>query len=491
MDHIYSFEDLAIARRCLRQFSLRLERRSELQSSGAELTLADFLEYPSGSAATHQFLERYRIEQAYINALNTGGSPVIHPGALACAFGETSCGLDSLLQRGSESLEEFRRGEISVIMNAVVLAGRRLIRIDRLSRDGSGQIRLDLARTSSKIKDGYVRDAGWTVQGLDALGIKVDDIEILLLDREGAGDEGSFFKAIRQKRRHKFIRQDVGEELQRYIDALKDGPPGPCRSEYCPVCSSERPRANDWGSIHNLHKSGGLSRQLSEQGILWVDELDQVKSPLREKLKAHHWIQHRCEKTGEEHVDAPALRKFLDGLKWPLYFIDFECFLEALPSWTGVGAWEHAPFLYSLYRMDRTLTVTRMDHVLIPPGQDLRREMAGQLVRDIGTAGSVLVYGIHFERSILQRLAAAVPEHADALISVVNRLVDLQTPFADFSYYHPHQSGKISLKVLLPIMTEHGYADERVSKRQRGVCRLLLPAASRIAGEGRMGSLCR
>jgi hypothetical protein len=462
MELLYSYEDLTVGRRCLRQLRQRLDSRSGLRRPVGP---QDFLEYPSGSAATHQFLERYRLEQAYVRAFSAEvpDSEIIFPGSMACVMEQSPCDLEDILALSRRALEDFSEKRIPALVNGFFRCGNRLIRIDRLLRNPDGMIILELAKSASKIKDGYVREAGWNLQGLESLGVRPDEISVLLLNRDRSGSDEPFYRPMRQKRRHKFIRQDADGELQGILQALDADELPSCGSEYCDLCSDDQPKANDWGSIHNLHKSGGLSRKLSEQGILWVDELDQVKSPLREKLKAQHWIQHRVEKTGEEHIDVTALRRFLEGLEWPLYFIDFECFLEALPSWSGVGIWEHAPFLYSLYRMDRTLTVTRLDHYYMPPGEDRRREMAAQLIRDIGKSGSVLVYGIHFERAVISRLAASLADLAPKLEAVIERLVDLQTPFAEFAYYHPHQSGKISLKILLPILTEHDYDSSRVS----------------------------
>ncbi len=461
MDQLYSYDDLVVGRRCLRQLRRRLEQRS----SADELLLSQLPEAPKGSSSTHQFLERSRIEKAYIDSFleQEPGSVVIHAGLADSLIQHRDDHIVTLYRQSQAALDDLSTGAIPALVNGLFVVGQRIILVDRLRRNESGGYRLELAKTASKLKDGYVREAGWVSQGLAACGLRIDEIYILLLDRGYRRGSAAFYTELRQKKRHKFLRQDAADELEQMIRKIQNGQDGSCRDESCPECGADRPSANDWGSIHNLHKSGGLSRQLSEQGILWVDELDQVKSPLKEKLKPHHWIQHRVEKTGDEHIDKPALRDFLDSLSWPLYFLDFECFLEALPSWDDVGVWEHVPFLYSLYRMDGDLTLHRHEHHLILPGKDRRDDLAKQLVADLGTSGSILVYGIHFERSIIKRLGECCAVQREALAAVTERLVDLQTPFANFSYYHPHQSGKISLKVLLPILSEQGYSDDQVS----------------------------
>jgi hypothetical protein len=42
---------------------------------------------------------------------------------------------------------------------------------------------------------------------------------------------------------------------------------------------------------------------------------------------------------------------------------------------------------------------------------------------------------------------------------VTGRIVDLNVPFRDFSYYHPQQLGSSSLKHVLPVLTNLSYGE--------------------------------
>lgn len=67
----------------------------------------------------------------------------------------------------------------------------------------------------------------------------------------------------------------------------------------------------------------------------------------------------------------------------------------------------------------------------------------------IGPEGSILAYNASFERKRLEEMAEAFPEHAEALLDMVDRMVDLLGITRDH-YYHPDMRGSWSIKQVLP-----------------------------------------
>ncbi|MEI7850019.1 MAG: DUF2779 domain-containing protein, partial [Chloroflexota bacterium] len=63
------------------------------------------------------------------------------------------------------------------------------------------------------------------------------------------------------------------------------------------------------------------------------------------------------------------------------------------------------------------------------------------------------------ESAVLRQLAGNFPGLAVELDHLRNSIVDLQIPFQQFDYYHPRQYGKLSLKIILPLLTEVGHQD--------------------------------
>ena len=95
---------------------------------------------------------------------------------------------------------------------------------------------------------------------------------------------------------------------------------------------------------------------------------------------------------------------------------------------------------------------------------DPRPAFLVKLKQDIGPKGNILVYYAAFEKSRLKELAGAFPEYQEWVESINGRIVDLNVPFRDFSYYHPQQLGSSSLKHVLPALTNLSYADLEIGE---------------------------
>ena len=170
-----------------------------------------------------------------------------------------------------------------------------------------------------------------------------------LLNGEYRKGDDELFVEHRLRHRHKFMRSSIEKEVQSLEQALQAPDLAGCGNPRCQLCA---PPLRE-GDIHHLYRSAGLAPALRAGGIEWIRELDRVALPLRQKIKPIHWIQHRAMLQGREQLDLVRIGEFLDSLHWPLYCLDFECFLEALPGWESAGVWEHIPFLFSLHAMDR------------------------------------------------------------------------------------------------------------------------------------------
>ena len=53
--------------------------------------------------------------------------------------------------------------------------------------------------------------------------------------------------------------------------------------------------------------------------------------------------------TGKVHVEKDEIRQFLNTLKYPLYYLDFETFGPAIPMYDGTSPYQDIPFQFSLH----------------------------------------------------------------------------------------------------------------------------------------------
>jgi len=161
--------------------------------------------------------------------------------------------------------------------------------------------------------------------------------------------------------------------------------------------------------------------------------------------------------SGTAHVDEPQVRRFLDGLTYPVFFLDFETFGTAIPLLDGTRPYQQIPFQFSLHvrREPGGHLVHRSflanDHL------DPRPQLLQHLHDWLEDASSIVVYFAGFETGRLTELARDFPAYAPWIAQVLTRVVDLHAPFKAFEVYHPSQDGSTSLKAVLPALTGSGY----------------------------------
>ncbi len=174
--------------------------------------------------------------------------------------------------------------------------------------------------------------------------------------------------------------------------------------------------------------------------------------------------------TGKEFINPEGIRKFLDRLSYPLYFLDFETMQDAVPRYDGAKVYAQITFQYSLHIKEIPDTVveltdngrrmkirkgkTPIHREFLAPndGSDPRRPLAEQLCRDIPMDACTLAYNKMFECGRIRELAALYPDLAPHLLNIADNIKDLIDPFRAGDYYVPAMGGSFSIKSVLPAL---------------------------------------
>ncbi|MEZ4591383.1 MAG: DUF2779 domain-containing protein [Chloroflexota bacterium] len=152
-------------------------------------------------------------------------------------------------------------------------------------------------------------------------------------------------------------------------------------------------------------------------------------------------------------VDSVAIQQALTELQYPLYFFDFETIDHAIPVFDGCKPYQQVPFQYSCHILAEDGPLTHCDYLHTDDG-DPRRPLAEALLDHIGETGSLIAYNIPFERGVLHHLADQLPEYAERLHNMAERLWDQLPIFRQ--HYRDYRFGKSnSLKSVLPVMAPH------------------------------------
>ncbi len=216
-------------------------------------------------------------------------------------------------------------------------------------------------------------------------------------------------------------------------------------------------------SVFNLSHARGKDWSLYKQGYIRLEDIPLTKSS-RAQISATHLQQIESYVQNQTSINKEAINKELSKLKFPLAFLDFETYQDAIPQYAGARPYEQTPFQYSLHILVTPDAKLEHKEFLAEANQDPRKAFITQLLIDLPKSGSIVVYNRSFEAGILQKLAEYFPELKSTIEELCQRLFDLMLIFQRRDYYHPEMHGSYSIKKVLPaLVPELKHSDLAIS----------------------------
>lgn len=250
---------------------------------------------------------------------------------------------------------------------------------------------------------------------------------------------------------------DIVEELKRVaaapMPAISTG--SHCSEPYpCPFldhCRSMEPAGPEF-PIDLLPRAWALIDRLAAAGYRDLREV-----PVDELTNATHRRVAEATRSGSTFV-SDELPDILDAIPYPRYYVDFETISFVVPRWFGTRPFQQLPFQFSCHVEERDGTL-RHEAFLDVTGDSPLHGFVENLLRVLKSRGAVLVWSQGFEGARLRELAEMFPQHAPALLAIIERMVDL-LPIYRNHYYHRDMQGSWSIKAVLPtIAPDLDYAD--------------------------------
>ena len=172
-----------------------------------------------------------------------------------------------------------------------------------------------------------------------------------------------------------------------------------------------------------------------------------------EKLSDIQRMQVDCTLNGTEHIDKAGIKGFLNGLSYPLYFLDFETMQPPVPLFDNSKPYQQITFQYSLHYIEHEGGELKHTAFLAPSdGTDPRRALAEALCDNIPPNACTLAYNDPFEKGRIRELAALYPDLSAHLMNIHDHIQDLLVPFKRGCYYVPAMGGSFSIKSVLPAL---------------------------------------
>lgn len=345
-----------------------------------------------------------------------------------------------------------------VIYEGAFLFANVLVRCDILRRNGDGSWDLVEVKGATAVKDEHLPDAALQRYVLEGCGLKLGKTLLMHIDgafvKSGPIDAKKFFALQEITGETAALLADVPGDLERFMGTLASAEaPEIGIGRHCSTPYNCDFRAHCWKGVpeHSIYDIPRLSWEkkntLKALGILLFRNV-----PDTFDLSEGQKLALSVEKSGEVLLNKKKLAKFIKKLKYPLYHIDFETVMPALPLYDGSRPYQQLPFQVSLHVQAAPGAEPRHFEYLGDGVSDPRPGLIAFLLENIGPEGTLLAYNASFEANRIEELARDFPAHGAALTAFIGRFQDLMAPFLERAYVHPACHGRFSLKKVLPAL---------------------------------------
>ena len=369
-----------------------------------------------------------------------------------CVTIEFNTDLDKMVNDTKDTLTKH-----NVIAEASFIYNDNFCSIDILKKDIDGYEIYEV-KSSTEIKDIFLDDISYQYYVVNNLGYKITRACIVYLN-------SSYVRGKCLELDKLFVVEDVTDiviskqkevednirEINEYVDedSEKEEILGmQCVTPYdCPYfkyCTKELPERNVF-TIRDMRKSSKF--KLYQNGIYRYEDL------LKEKINPKYKEQIEFELYDREDViKEDEIRSFMETLSYPIYFLDFETYQQAIPEYEGIRPYMQIPFQYSLHYLEEESGTLKHKEFLADSSIDPRRTLAEKLVSDIPLDVCTVAYNMKFEKMVIKNLADLYPDLSDHLMNIYENMKDLMIPFYNRSYYTKDMKGSYSIKYVLPAL---------------------------------------
>lgn len=407
----------------------------------------------------HCWLNIYKPEECKINPMTQqrmkDGQKV---GELAKGLFGSFCDVTSIGTDGRPDMsamlvktqEQIKKGAETICEAAFSFDGC-YCAVDILHREGGGYAIYEVK--SSKEEKGYEPDIAYQKYVLEHCGITVAGTYLVNISdnyvRNGDIEIDRLFKITDYSKQIVEYSKVVEENCRRAKEVLNNSnEPSVTLGNGCDDCDFWAYCSKDIPRPSVLELGGRVDKWYCfNNGI--VTFRDVLESGIKLNAKQRRQIEYTLNDLGT-YVDKVELNKFLKGLTYPLYFLDFETMSPAIPEYDGTRPYQAIPFQYSLHFIESENGEVHHCEFLGEPEVDPRRALAEQLCRDIPENVCTLAYHSSVEGGIIKKLALEFPDLSAHLLNIAEHIQDLEIPFSKGYYYKREMGKRSSIKVVLP-----------------------------------------
>ena len=338
---------------------------------------------------------------------------------------------------------------VFIIFEGAFLSDDFAARADILKRKSKGWHLVEV-KSSVNDREEFIDDMAYTAMVVDRCGFNVSEVSLILISKDfrlGMKNEKLFLEidhtgeVLNRVEEFKPLWQQVEEITRAQVK------PEPQLLFECRKCELFRECVgrdieNHIFDIPRLSQS--KFDELIESGIVCIEAIPDGFPLTENQARVRDCVLTKRPFIGDR------LKSELARISWPAYYLDFETVMTAIPLYPDVAPYTQLPTQYSVHKCsDVGVIINRLEY-LADPGKDCRRELAENLINDLGEDGSIIVYS-NFEKAVINSLGRLYPDLSEKLNSLVGRMIDLEAIIRK-NYYRPGFHGSTSIKVTLPVL---------------------------------------
>lgn len=313
-------------------------------------------------------------------------------------------------------------------------------------------------KSSTELKDVYINDASYQYYVLTNLGFNVTKCSIVVINRGyeriGNIDLNKLFlkfditsDVILLQDKVKNTIKDINDYMKEEIEPTEELDRKCFKPYDCPFFSYCTKNLEHPNVFDITVKPGLKGLTFYKNGYKTFSDLLNAKLNSNQRQRVEFELYNK-----EDYIDKDNIKKFLNTLSYPLYFLDFETYQMPIPLYDRVKPYEQVPFQYSLHYLNSFDGKLEHKEFLAEPGHDPRRSLAERLVNDIPKDVCTLAYNMSFEKNVIKRLAQIYPDLHDNLMNIHDNIKDLEIPFSKRFYYNKAMKSSSSIKYVLPAL---------------------------------------
>jgi len=366
---------------------------------------------------------------------------------------------DDLAGAVETTYDAMNNDDVETLFEAAFTHDGVLIRADVLTKDAGGLIMTEV-KSSTSVKSYHIDDCavqGWVVKnsGYTLNRIQLGHVNNQFVYPGNGNYQGFLVEEDITAKVQPLIRQvdnwvtEAREVLSSPEPEIEVGPH--CSTPYdCPFQAHCWPPMPDY-PVSKLPGKGKIVQELLAEEIEDIRDIPEgrLTNALQERVR-------RITKTGREELD-PRAAEIMKAFPYPRFHLDFETSGPTIPVWEGMRPNQQVPFQWSCH-IERDENSLEHREFLDTTGELPIRPLAEAMIEALEDSGPVFMF-TSFERSVITQLKNSLPDLAEPLSRILDRLVDLH-PIVKEHYYHPDMQGSWSIKNILPAMIpELSYKD--------------------------------